>query len=283
MLALQQNTVEWIEMRRNKIGASDAPIIMEVSPWKTPYKLWEEKLGISHEITQSKCMERGLKLEESARQEFEKITGLIVIPQVVQHPTYEWMIASLDGIDFAQKNIVEIKCPGRKDHQCALDGEIPEKYKPQLQHQLEVTGLLKGYYFSFDGQSGKVIEVYRNEKYVVDLIKREQQFWACLQNLEAPNLIERDYLDKDDELWVAASNSWLNCHIALEELKAKEEELRETIICMSGKSNAKGAGIKLSRVLRKGNVDYKIIPQLQGINLDQYRKSPIEMWRITPT
>ena len=38
---LQQNTPEWLEFRRLRIGASDAPVIMEVSPYTTPYTLWE--------------------------------------------------------------------------------------------------------------------------------------------------------------------------------------------------------------------------------------------------
>ena len=39
-IELTQNTPEWLEFRRKKIGASDAPIILEVSTWKTPYQLW---------------------------------------------------------------------------------------------------------------------------------------------------------------------------------------------------------------------------------------------------
>ena len=40
-----QGTSEWLENRKNHIGASDAPVVMGVSPWDTPYKLWENKLG----------------------------------------------------------------------------------------------------------------------------------------------------------------------------------------------------------------------------------------------
>ncbi len=40
---LIQNTPEWHAFRRKRIGASDAPVIMGISPWKTPYQLWIEK------------------------------------------------------------------------------------------------------------------------------------------------------------------------------------------------------------------------------------------------
>ncbi len=57
MSALIQHSNEWLELRKNKIGASDAPIIMKVSPWKTPYRLWEEKLGLT-ECVSNQAMKR---------------------------------------------------------------------------------------------------------------------------------------------------------------------------------------------------------------------------------
>lgn len=281
MSTLVQNTEEWLEIRRSKIGASDAPIIMGISPWKTPYQLWEEKLQLTAPSQKRSYMQRGLDLEEKARECFEKQTGLIVFPQVIYHPEHEWMMASLDGIDFAHKNIVEIKCPGREDHAQALNGKVPEKYFPQLQHQMEVAGVDESWYFSFDGVDGKYIKVYRDDKYVSKLVAKEQEFWGCMQNLEAPKMTERDFVEKDDELWNVAAESWRSCSYQLQVLKAKEEELRETLIALSGRSNAKGAGIRLSRVVRRGAVDYKAIPELHGVDLDKYRKSPIESWRLT--
>ena len=97
-IELIQNTHEWLEFRRKKIGASDAPVILEVSPWKTPYQLWIEKTSGTPSIT-THHQKRGLELEELARQTFEKKTGTIMFPKVVLHPSFDWMMASLDGID----------------------------------------------------------------------------------------------------------------------------------------------------------------------------------------
>ena len=58
MSALIQQTDEWLEMRRNKIGASDAPIIMEVSPYKKPNQLMEDKLT-GAVMAKSQAMQRG--------------------------------------------------------------------------------------------------------------------------------------------------------------------------------------------------------------------------------
>jgi putative phage-type endonuclease len=278
---MQQQTPEWIEMRKGKIGSSDAPVIMGVSPWTTPYQKWEEKLGLTAKQKQTIYMERGIELEEQARQVFEKETGLIMSPQVIQHPTIDYMIASLDGIDVSQKNIVEIKCPGFKDHESALDGHVPDKYYPQLQHQMTVCGLDKAYYFSYDGQSGKILEVYRNADYEDLMLLKEAEFWNYMQNFIPPPLTDRDYVEKNDEFWESISKEWIKCHRELQTMKIKEEELRKRLIFMCGKSNAKGGGVKLSKVVRKGPIDYESIPELIGVDLEKHRKEKVESFRLT--
>jgi len=237
MSALLQQSQEWLEMRRNKIGASDAPVIMEVSPWKTPYQLWEEKLGIRKENAKTQAMQRGLDLEEKARTCFENKMDLIVLPQVIFHPKNHWMMASLDGMDVEQKHIVEIKCAGKEDHQMAKEGKIPEKYFPQLQHQMEVTGLDMAYYFSFDGEDGVIVEVSRNTKYINELVQNEGKFYKCMQDFLPPKLSTKDYDEKNDDVWAAAAAEWLSINRKLTDMEKKESEIRQTLISMSRKES----------------------------------------------
>ena len=279
MSALIQQSNEWLELRKNKIGASDAPVIMHVSPWKTPYQLWEEKLGLKESFSSS-AMKRGLEMEESARKAFEKETGLVVFPQVLFHKEHEWMMASVDGIDIEGKNIVEIKCPGKVDHEIALSGNIPEKYFPQLQHQMAICELDKAYYFSYSDNSSKVIVVNRDESYIKNMICKEVEFYDCVQNLTAPRMIERDFIQKEDDIWIETAAKWKQIKNQMTQLEKEEEDLRSSLICMSGKSNCKGGGIKLSKIVRKGSIDYKAIPELKEIDLEKYRKTPIEMYRL---
>lgn len=280
MQELIQGTPEWLEMRRTKIGASDAPVIMKVSPWSTPYELWEEKLGLrEREVTS--YMLRGLGMEEEARTEFERQTGITVFPDVMFHPKYPWMMASLDGIDIERQNIVELKCPGREDHSLALSGKVPEKYIPQLQHQMAVTGLDLVYYFSYDGNSSKVIEVERSERYQNQMIKAEEKFFECLVNLEAPELSDRDYKIIDNDLWRQVAAEWIDTKRTMESLQEKEEALRRQIIHMSNRGNVKGCGIKVAKTIRRGSIDYRSVPEIQGMDLESYRKRDQEVWKIT--
>lgn len=283
MHAYQQNTDEWLELRRSKIGASDACVVMGVSPWATPYSLWEEKVGLRPSRLPTKSMQRGNALEEKAREAFTKMTNIVVFDQVVFHQDYHWMMASLDGIDLEGKNIVEIKCPGPDDHDMAFNGHVPDKYYPQLQHQMEVTGLDQAYYFSFDGENGIVLKVNRNQPYIDKMIDKELEFYRCMCELEAPKLSERDYVEKDDNLWRNAAQQWRDIQQELVSLQAREEEVRASLIHLSGNTNCKGCGIKISRNIRKGNIDYKSIPELQGMDLEPYRKANIESWRICQT
>ena len=107
---MKQNTKEWLKWRSQGIGASDAPIIMERSPWKTPYKLWLEKTTGQSDFQGNEATERGHALEDSARQCAEKQLSRLFLPHCKEHKKYPWMRASLDGLSM-DKEILEIKCP----------------------------------------------------------------------------------------------------------------------------------------------------------------------------
>ena len=268
------------QTRRNFVGASDAPAIMGVSPWKTAYQLWEEKVGIRESNFTSKAMQRGIDMEEEARMSFEEQTGIFVFPQRIVNEHHSWMVATLDGMDLKGENVVEIKCPGKIDHTCAMDGVIPEKYIPQLMHQMIVACVTSIYYFSYSPSSSKILQLEYDPAYSKVLLDKEIQFWNNVQEFTPPTLSDKDYNLKEDELWNQAAQEWLHINSQLDSLKKKEEELRNTLVAMSGKSNSMGCGIKISRILRKGNVEYKNIPELKDVDLDKYRKGPIEIWRI---
>jgi putative phage-type endonuclease len=152
---------------------------MGISPFKTYEDLMNEKNhGFEQHVNQ--YMQRGIDLEPIALKAFESETGLLMFPCVGEHEN-GWMAASFDGMTLEEDVILEIKCAGKKDHQLALDGIIPTKYVPQLQHQLYVCGLSVVFYYSFDGQTGKIIEVKRDDAYIEIMIEKEKQFWESLK------------------------------------------------------------------------------------------------------
>lgn len=273
------NKQEWLKWR--KIGSSDAPVIMGVSPWSTPYQLWESKLS-GKTVELNPAMKRGIEMEEMARQCFEVKANVEVFARNVTHPLHSWMTCSLDGIDMNGKTMVEIKCPGKKSHQIAKEGKIPDVYYPQLQHQMEVVGLDHMYYFSFDGEDGVIVEVEKDSAYAADLVKQEHEFYQCLENFTSPELMDRDWMNMDkNKDWIKLSKEWLKASNALKEAEVKEEDLRKQLIALADNKNCRNEDVRLVRYQAKGSVDYSTIPELKDVNLEIYRKQPSTRWRLS--
>ena len=222
---MEQNTQEWLEMRKKMIGSSDAPIIMEMSPFKTPLKLWEEKVGIS-KSNFNPAMAYGHKMEPIARRLFEEEMLCTVEPKVILHPNYDWMMASLDGLNVDAKIAVEIKNPNAKDHNEAKLGKVPDKYYAQLQHQLEVLFALYGidhiYYFSHHKGDVANIDVKIDTAFIEKMFIKELDFIACVRNNMPPESSPLDVLENTSQEWEELANEWIELNSELEYLVKKE-------------------------------------------------------------
>lgn len=279
--SLIQGTPEWLEMRRRHIGASDAAAIMGTSPWTSAYQLWQEKLGLTPPKETNYAMQRGIELEPIARAAYNKLTGNMASPKVVFNDERSYMMASLDGLSMDGQTIVEIKCPGKKDHDTAAQGLVPEKYKAQLQHQLACIGLDHLHYFSYSEDSCHLVEVVRDEEYIQSLLLAEDKFWQCIQSLSAPELTDRDCPERLDEEFILIAEECKEVSIQLKFFKEKEDHLRKLLIAMANNQSCRSSDTTVRKSVRRGLVDYKSIPELQGVDLELYRKKPIETWKIT--
>lgn len=278
---LIQGSKEWLQMRKNHIGASDAPVIMGVSPWKTTYQLWEEKCGLSGEQETTSAMKYGHDMEEPARQAYEKHTGNLVSPTVVFHPEKDYMMASLDGISFEGDISVEIKNVRDEDHKQAKNGKVPEKYFPQVQHQLACLGHDRLHYFSVNSGDCALVEVKRDNEYIKKLYDLEEKFWDNVKNLREPELTEKDYITIADEQNITIAKELKAIQQQIKELEETAKKHKQTLIEASGGKNAKIGPVKLTKSIRKGTVDYGKIIELEGVDLDQYRKEPVIAWRVS--
>ena len=278
---LEQNTQEWLDWRKDKIGASDAPVIMEVSPFKTPKELWLSKRGELEE-TDTPWMKRGRDMESTALAAFEKEMDYVMFPLVLKHKSREWMVASMDGVTMERDAGVEIKCAGKVDHAIAKQGKVPDKYYPQLQHQIEVAELDSIFYWSFDGEEGVVIRVERDDSYIKNMVEKEEEFYKLLIEGIPPALTDRDYRQKEDDLdWMDAEKKWIEDYNALQKAKKYEATARKDLINLSKGKSSIGRYAKLTKYIEKGRVNYSDIPELFGIDLDGYRGEEKEKWRFS--
>lgn len=284
IIELKQGTPEWHSFRKNHIGASDAPVIMNKSPWKTQHALWREKLGLTENNVSSPAMKRGIELEAKAREKFCLTTGIEVAPIVAVSKPYEFMAASLDGIDKEYKEIVEIKCPGYEDHTIAKCGKIPPKYLYQLIQQMLVFGVDHIHYFSYSNDNdfalvtldGKTVQ-----EEMESLVESEKAFWECVQSLKEPDLCEQDFVHMNSVEWNLAVDEYFQLKKQMKEIEERESFYRNQLISMSQNKNCRGSGLRMTKVVRRGVVDYNSIPELTRVDLDKYRKPVVESWRFT--
>jgi len=276
---VKQNTQEWLEMRKKYIGASDAPIIMGVSPWRTPYQLWQEKLGLIDSQPENFAMQRGKELEEEARLAYQKMTGLIVVPKVVFHPNKPFMMSSLDGLTLDGNRAVEIKCPNEHDHELARSGKIPEKYYPQVMHHLAGNDHPIEDYFSYRKGEGIIVEVPRDQDYIDKLMEKEEKFWDKVISFEMPELTDMDFRQKDED-WILKAQQLYDRKQELKALKKEVDALEKKFREECQGNPCMGGGYKYQKYMRVGSVSYSKIPELIGVDLSSYRGPPIEIWTL---
>lgn len=277
---------EWLKWRNLGIGSSDAPIIMKVSPWSTPYKLWTEKTGLSKTKSLGNwATQRGNDLEPIARAKYEFESGLEFPVVNMTHATELFMRASLDGYNEEAKIILEIKCPNAKDHELAVSGIVPEKYFPQLQHQLMVTGAKEAHYVSYDGKESLALVVVKPDHgYIASLKAAEMEFWECVTNYVEPPLTDSDCRVLTDADILDIANEYQELDMQINELEKRKKGLRLRLIGLEELSKCQRVmigSVQVTKSFRRGTIDYNAVEELNGIDLERYRKSGAESFTIT--
>ena len=191
-LNLNQGSEEWKEWRKSVVTATDAPIIVGASPYKTPHFLYMQKKGLIPPDMENDCMKRGSLLEPEARHFYESEKLCVMEPVVVIHDEHDFLAASLDGLSSDRSVILEIKCNGKANHNLAKKGEICELHKWQMQHQMMVCDVSRCDYLSFDGSKGVIISYKRDEVMIKRLMKASFDFFICLQTDTEPELMPAD-------------------------------------------------------------------------------------------
>ncbi|MGO9603835.1 MAG: YqaJ viral recombinase family protein [Candidatus Binataceae bacterium] len=278
---LQQNTAEWHRWRRQGIGASDAPVIMGETPFKTPRTLWSIKTGRMQEGPAGPAARRGRELERFARRAYERQTGIQVEPLCLVHQEFEWMRASLDGLSFDGSTLVEIKCPlSLRDRVSAQEGRIPSQYHAQLQHQLEVSGAERAHYWSFHGTDGILIEIRPDWEYAKRLVEAEAVFWQRVKENRWPEVGNEEMDLSADPKWRQAALRYREVRLRLESAACEEHQLRGMLKRMATARRTYGCGVEVLQSSRRGAVDYSAVPELRGVNLEPYRKPPVAVVKI---
>lgn len=271
IINIPQQTPEWLERRYSGIGGSDAAGVMGKSPWTTPYKIWKEKVTRESATFKTKAMQHGIDTEPLARAIYEKERGIEMPSVFGEHDKYSQLIASLDGMN--GKAGLEIKCPSSpKDHDLAVQGQIPEKYFWQLVHNAHVADLEYIDYMSYYQGHHVILRFDRVAKSETILLKTELEFWEMVQSKTPPEAIESDYQIITDPSALAVAEQFKTNKLLLEKLEAEQSELKAKLAGLTSGDPVLAGGVAIQVITRKGNVDYAKIPELHGLNLEPFRK-----------
>lgn len=202
IIDLKQNSDEWHDFRKNHIGASEAPIILGVSPYKTPWGLLQEKLGAKQNTISDYILKKGHEMEERARHLFELALNTSLTPLVARSTKWPFLTASLDGMT-EDRVVWEHKLVGQEDFANIKAGNIPAKFWPQLQHQMLVTGsskaILAASYDPPEGYQYTSLVVSSDIEYQVNtLLPSLIQFWDAMNGKAEIEPGEKDCVDFSD-------------------------------------------------------------------------------------
>lgn len=279
------NQQKWLDWRREGIGGSDAPVIMEKSPFKKKVELWNEKVNGIYSTKLSVAMQHGKDKEEEALVECENLLGISLFKMdYVKHQTIPWLRGNLDGIDIDEEIIVEVKNPysNPDDHISAINKIVPEKYYPQCMHYfLLKPKVQKVLYFSRYKGNNAIVEIKRDQNYLDELFEKEQQFWDSVQKKIPPKEAE-EFVDLSDSMeWKTSIEKWKSYSLESKTYAKLEKEEKEKLIQLSKGKSAIGHGYKLSRQDCDGFLDTKRLKiDYPDIPWDSYKKEYFTKWRI---
>jgi putative phage-type endonuclease len=279
---IPQGTPEWLEWRKGRLCGSDAPAVIGASPWSSPYDVWADKVGSEDaKVVDNFAVRHGTRNEHIARTKIEQALGVTLKPVCIQ-----WTVdgvpygASLDGANEDLSIIAELKCPLRL---YSPEKKLPNHYKPQTQHQMipinPRMSIYAEYYAPIKGrdEAFKWFELKRDEKYIQDLIKMENDFWRNhVQSNSPPEKLDAINLN-DDERFVDLVEQYEALSSQLTDITDIKENVKLQIIERYKELKHKKvsvAGHLIQKIDKKGSVDYAKLISDKKIEFDEekYRK-----------
>ncbi|RKT47025.1 YqaJ viral recombinase family protein [Thiocapsa rosea] len=307
LIPLKQRTPAWEAWRTQGVTASEAPVILGRSPYKTPWRLWAERTGVvaPEDLSNKPCVQRGIALEDQVRRGFEDRHRTLLLPlcaESIEHPALR---CSLDGLN-DDGEPVELKVPTERTYRrLHREREQATAYRlawVQLQFQLYVTGASQGW-LVFDpclaGSPPLEFAVARDEPFLENaLIPACLAFWDCITGGQAP---ESDRERDPDVPAVADLAQWQDAartyRALLEDrgqLDARLKSIKDRLAhaeavfvrLMGDHLLAEAEGVRVTRYQQNGTIDYPallnaIAPDLDDATLDRYRRPPTQRIKVT--
>jgi putative phage-type endonuclease len=190
------HTPEWHARRRLGIGGSDAPAVIGISPYRTPYDVWVEKTSQEPIIEEDTFdQRRGRALEAFVLDEYQLQTGAHTEKSIEhKHPDHSWLRGEPDALAFfdhdsdTRWHVVEIKT-ARHSQGWGDPGsdEIPLPYLVQAHHYMMVTGFdVADVAVLIAGSDFRIYTVHADKTIHAQLFEKEAAFWRLVETRTPP-------------------------------------------------------------------------------------------------
>ncbi|EAI1648511.1 hypothetical protein GS564_07940 [Campylobacter coli] len=251
IIDLEQGSVEWLNFRKGKIGASMVASCVGI---KGAFNSKEEArdiiLGLK-EVYQNEAMKKGNDYEALIRARVEFLHSVSITPIVLQSLENEMFIASLDGID--ENGIIYEFKYSQDEYDFVKKNKKPsDKYYAQVQFGLYISGKEKCIFVAMNKEEEIVeCEVLRDEAYQEWLVKSVKQFI-----LDYIINQKSDYKDLDDNHAKELTIEIIRLENTIKPIKEKLESLKKELIALANGEKARCLDITIYPQIRT-TIDYK--------------------------
>ena len=268
-LHLEQNSQEWLDARKQYRTASEAAIVLGISPFTSVADFKLIKAGVKQQYY-SAAMQQGHDLEDRVRQLSNWHFGLDFKDECWVNGDY---MASLDGID--GDTLVELKVSDRT-YRDLQTGVTPEYYYAQVQQQLFCSPAEIGYIVAY---SPKEDDIAVSERIELDyaVIDKIEAAWEAFDAMEVPEVADMSNNGAVMELF----QRYAKIKAETERAKDEMDEIKKGLIEHSSDKSLTAGDFKLTKGKPRVTYDYKKAATKASVDLEQYRKESEGTWTIS--
>ncbi len=188
---------DWLQVRKQGIGSSDAAAACGIHPYLSMLELWMIKTGrmtsnIDETIEGYSPLYWGNTLEPMVAKYYQEHTGNKVrrVNAILQHPDPDkaFMMANLDYAITGSEEVQILECKTAGEHGAKLwKHGVPLYVTCQVQHQLAVTGKQAAHIcVLLCGHEAKIYKVERDEQLIASITEQERLFWQYVETDTPP-------------------------------------------------------------------------------------------------
>lgn len=202
---------EWLRLRREHIGGSEAAAVIGMNDYQSPYSVWADKLGLLPPKEDNEAMRTGRDLEQYVADRFTEATGKKVRRKnaILINEEIPFAHANVDRMVVGEDAGLECKTTSVLNLKKFKNGEYPATYYVQCVHYMMVTGAKRWYLAVWIiGKEFKWFCIERDEAEIEALRKAEEEFWELVKKKIQPatdgkratsDAIKEIFADSNDE------------------------------------------------------------------------------------